>query len=34
MKGEIFFWLISEIIDLNPLLKPALTGKDAFDIFS
>ena len=34
MKGEIFLWSVSKIIDLKSLLKSALTGKDAFDIFS
>ena len=32
MKGEIFLWSVSKIIDLKSLLKPALSGKDAFDI--
>ena len=32
MKGEIFIWPVSKIIDLKSLLKSAVTGKDAFDI--
>ena len=32
MKGKIFLWSVSKIIDLKSLLKSALTGKDAFDI--
>ena len=32
MKGEIFLWSVSKIIDLKSLLKSALTGKEAFDI--
>ena len=27
MKGEIFLWSVSKIIDLKSLLKSALTGK-------
>ena len=34
MKGEIFLWSVSKIIDLKSLLKSALTGKDVFDISS
>ena len=34
MKGEIFICSVSKIINLKPLLKSALTGKDAFDISS
>ena len=32
MKGDIFLWSVSEIIDLKALLKSAQTGKDAVDI--
>ena len=34
MKGEIFIWSVSKIINLKSLLKSALTDKDAFDISS
>ena len=29
MNGEIFLWSVPKIIDLKPLLKLALTAKDA-----
>ena len=32
MKGEIFLWSVSKIIDLKSFPKSALTDKDAFDI--
>ena len=34
MKGEIFLWSVSKIIDLKSLLKSPLSGKGAFDISS
>ena len=34
MKGAIFLWSVSKIVDLKTLLKSALTGKNAFDFSS
>ena len=34
MKGEIFLWSVSKIINLKSLLKSALTGKNDIDISS
>ena len=34
MKGGIFLWSVSKIVDLKLLLKLALTGKDIFNISS